>query len=184
MAYHSSRATSPCLEALPKRHTPPPRYIRAVSQDPLRPRHLDTGRQCESSTPASSRFPHDLVGLNVLVVDDDSGSLDLFATALSLCGAAVMTASSALEALRIMQERRPHVVLSDIAMVGQDGYWLVREIRGLPDPTSRSVPVVATTAYGREHSRDRALAGGFNDFLPKPVDPELLCRTIAKAAGR
>jgi CheY-like chemotaxis protein len=120
----------------------------------------------------------------VLVVDDDSGSLDYFAAALNFCGATVMTASSALEALRLMQERRPHVVLSDIAMVGQDGYWLVREIRGLADDAARAMPVVATTAYGREHSRDRALAGGFTDFLAKPVDPELLCRTIAKAAGR
>jgi CheY-like chemotaxis protein len=120
----------------------------------------------------------------VLVVDDDGASLDFFAVVLKICGAAVMTASSALDALGLFLERQPDVVLSDIAMVGQDGYWLVREIRGLPDQAARGVPVVATTAYGRDHSRDRALAGGFNDFLPKPVDPELLCRTIAKAAGR
>ena len=176
-------ANSPRLEALPKRHTPR-HYIRAVSQHPLRPEVPDTGSQHESSTRTQSRFPRDLVGLNVLVVDDDSGSLAFFAAALNLCGAAVMTAPSALEALRLMQERRPHVVLSDIAMVGHDGYWLLREIRGLPDPTARAVPVVATTAYGREHSRARALAGGFSDFLPKPVDPELLCQTIAKATGR
>jgi CheY-like chemotaxis protein len=44
--------------------------------------------------------------------------------------------------------------------------------------------VVATTAYGHEHSRARALAAGFNELLPKPVDPEVLCRTIARMAGR
>ena len=61
----------------------------------------------------------------------------------------------------------------------------MREIRGLADDAARAVPVVATTAYGREHSTERALAAGFNDlFLPKPADPEVLCRTIAKAAGR
>jgi len=46
------------------------------------------------------------------------------------------------------------------------------------------MPIMATTAYGREYSRDRVLAAGLNDFLPKPVDPELLCRTIAKTVGR
>jgi CheY-like chemotaxis protein len=122
--------------------------------------------------------------VNVLVVDDDSSNLDFFAAVLKICGAAVMTASSAVDALVLVRERRPDAVLSDIAMVGHDGYWLVREIRGLADDAARAVPVVATTAYGREHSRKRVLAAGFNDFLPKPVDPELLCRTIAKAVGR
>jgi CheY-like chemotaxis protein len=176
-------SNSPHLEALPNRPTRRRWHIRDAKQDPPPPEPPDRGQR-ESSTPTRSPFPRDLVGLDVLVVDDDSGSLDYFAAVLNLCGAIVMTASSALEALRLMQERRPHVVLSDIAMVGQDGYWLVREIRGLSDDTARAVPVVATTAYGREHSRDRALAGGFNDFLAKPVDPDLLCRTIAKATGR
>ena len=176
-------ANSPRLEALPNRPTRRRWHIRDATLDPPPPEHPDRG-QHGSSTPTRPPFPRDLVGLDVLVVDDDSGSLGYFAAALNLCGATVMTASSALEALRLMRERRPHVVLSDIAMVGQDGYWLVREIRGLADDAARAVPVVATTAYGREHSRARALAGGFNDFLAKPVDPELLCRTIAKAAGR
>ena len=174
---------SPRLEALTNRHTRRRWHIRDAKQDPPPPELPDRG-QHESWTPTRSPFPRALVGLDVLVVDDDSGSLDYFAAALTLSGATVMTAPSALEALRLMRERRPHVVLSDIAMVGQDGYWLVREIRGLADDAARAVPVVATTAYGREHSRDRALAGGFNDFLAKPVDPELLCRTIAKAVGR
>jgi CheY-like chemotaxis protein len=76
------------------------------------------------------------------------------------------------------------VVLSDIAMVGHDGYWLVREIRALPGAAGPALPVVAATAYGREHSRARALDAGFTDLLGKPVDPELLCRAIARAAGR
>jgi CheY-like chemotaxis protein len=177
-------ANSVRLEALPNPHTSRRWPIRAANQGPLPSEHSNRGGERESPTRARLPFPRDLVGLHVLVVDDDPGSLDFFAAALNLCGATVMTASSALEALRLMQERRPHVVLSDIAMVGQDGYWLVREIRELPDHAGRTMPVVATTAYGREHSRDRALAGGFNDFLPKPVEPELLCRTIAKAAGR
>jgi CheY-like chemotaxis protein len=138
----------------------------------------------ESATPRPSLLPRNLVGLKVVVVDDDETSLDYFALALSACGAAVMTASTAVEALRLVQAGCPDVVLSDIAMVGRDGYWLVREIRGLADQAARLVPVVATTAYGREHSRERTLAAGFSERLPKPVDPEVLCQTIARMAGR
>jgi CheY-like chemotaxis protein len=125
-----------------------------------------------------------LSGLTVLVVDDDEGSLDYFTMALQAAGAAVLPASTAVEALKVLQQARPHVVLTDIAMPGQDGYWLVREIRRLPNPSVRGVPVVATTAYGRVHSRDRALAAGFADHIAKPVEPDVLCGTIARVTGR
>jgi CheY-like chemotaxis protein len=140
------------------------------------------GRPAEASAPRPPGLPRNLVGLHVVVVDDDEDSLGYFAAALRACGATVTTASTALDALALVRECGPHVVLSDIAMVGQDGYWLVREIRGLPD--RGAVPVLATTAYGREHPRAQAVAAGFNDLLPKPVDPEVLCLAIARAAGR
>jgi CheY-like chemotaxis protein len=138
----------------------------------------------ESARPAESRPRRRLAGLKVVVVDDDEGNLDYFAMALRTYGAEVATASAAVEALRLIQQEKPDVVLSDIAMVGHDGYWLVREIRGLADPSVRRVPVVAPTAYGREHSRARTLAAGFTEHLPKPVDPDVLCQTIAGLAGR
>ena len=122
--------------------------------------------------------------MRVLVVDDDEDTLELFAAALMACGAEVNTASRAPDALQLLAEWPADVVLSDIAMPGGDGYWLVREIRRLSDARLSSVPVMAVTAYGREHSRARALAGGFVEHLQKPVDPEVLCRTVAKAAGR
>ena len=138
----------------------------------------------ESARPLESGSRRRLAGLKVVVVDDDEGNLDYFAMALRAYGAEVATASTAVEALRLVQQERPDVVVSDIAMVGHDGYWLVREIRGLADQSVRRVPVVATTAYGREHSRARTLAAGFTEHLPKPVDPDVLCRTIAGLAGR
>jgi CheY-like chemotaxis protein len=96
----------------------------------------------------------------------------------------VTTAASARDALAVIADRRPHVVLSDIAMPDGDGYWLVRELRQLADPEVSGVPVVAATAFGREHSRERVLASGFVDHVQKPVDPEELCRAIGRAAGR
>jgi CheY-like chemotaxis protein len=118
------------------------------------------------------------------VVEDDAPSAEYFAAALGTAGATVVTAPTAVEALRAVVERRPDVVLSDIAMPGHDGYWLVQQLRALPGAAGRHVPVVATTAHGGSHSRDRALAAGFVDHLPKPVEPESLWAAIARAAGR
>jgi diguanylate cyclase len=131
-----------------------------------------------------SPLPSVLAGVRVLVVDDDEDSIEVFAAALAACGADVATANSAPEAVRLHAARPADVVLSDIAMPGRDGYWLVSEIRRLADARVSGVPVVAATAYGREHSRSSALAAGFTDHLQKPVDPEVLCRTVARAAGR
>jgi len=171
-------------EALPKRPPHRHRSLRAGAENrPFRDDRL-VGVPGEAFTPRSPGLPRNLVGLQVVAVDDDEDSLEYFAAALRACGAAVLTASTAVDALALVRERGPHVVLSDIAMVGQDGYWLVREIRGLAGQDARAVPVVATTAYGREHPRARALAAGFVDLLPKPVDPEVLCLAIARAAGR
>jgi CheY-like chemotaxis protein len=170
-------------EALQKQNAWRRQHIRAATEDRSQDANAIVGGHRESTTPRPSRLQRNLVGLRVVVVDDDDSSLDYFAMALRTCGAVVLTASTAKDALRLVQEQRPDVVLSDIAMRG-DGYWLVREIRGLADQAASLAPVVATTAFGREHSRAGALAAGFNEFLAKPVDPEILCRTIANMAGR
>jgi CheY-like chemotaxis protein len=133
---------------------------------------------------ARGRLPRVLSGVRVLVVDDDADTADLFATALAACGADVVMATSAAEALRLLATRPPDVVVSDIAMPGADGYWLLREIRRLSDARARSVPVVAVTAFGREHVRARTLGEGFVDHLEKPVDPERLCLAVARARAR
>jgi len=138
----------------------------------------------EFSPSRLSPLPRILVGARVLVVDDDEDSTELFATALAACGAQVVTATGAREALRRLTAWLPDVVVSDIAMPGADGYWLVNELRGLADERAGSLPVLAVTAFGREHSRARALAAGFVDHLVKPVEPEALCRAVARAMGR
>jgi two-component system, chemotaxis family, CheB/CheR fusion protein len=171
-------------EALPMRPQHRHRGLRAAADDrPFRDDRV-VGRPAEWSTPRPPTLPRNLVGLQVVAVDDDEDSLEYFAAALRACGATVLTASTAVAALALVRARGPHVVLSDIAMVGQDGYWLVREIRALADEEAQAVPVVATTAYGREHPRARALEAGFVDLLPKPVDPAVLCLAIGRAAGR
>ena len=173
--------TAPRLEALPRERLTRLTTGGTGPGDRESPRR---GALPPRERPAPSPLPRNLLGLRVLVVDDDESTLEFLTAALGYCGAEVVAAASAPEALAAMGPTRPHVVLSDIAMRGHDGYWLLREIRALPDPALSSVPVLAATAYGRSHSAERTCAAGFAGHLAKPVDPEVLCRAIAAAAGR
>jgi len=171
----------PHAEALPERRQ------RVRSQDMRRHPDGQGPRQAERPSATAARpagLPRVLTGLHILIVDDDHDILDLFATALRACGGEVAAADNASDGLALAIRTRPHVIVSDIAMVGEDGYWLIGRLRQLSTDILPQVPVVAATAYGREHSRTRVLAAGFTEHLQKPIDPEELCRVVAKVAGR
>ena len=171
---------APRLEALPTF-----RRVRLTAGEPgPDDRRLPPPGAAPRPRPAPSPLPRNLMDVRVLVVDDDESTLDFLVAALGYCGAQVTAATSAAEAMATIAKARPDVVLSDIAMREHDGYWLLREIRGLPDPVLSRVPVIAATAYGRVHSQDRTRAAGFVGHLAKPVDPETVCRAIAAALGR
>ena len=169
------------LEALP--HRPLRRRVQAGA-DPARREETWRSTPPGDPDPGAGPLPRNLVDVNVLVVDDDASTLEFLAVALAHCGARVTTASGAGDALAVLSRACPDIVLSDIAMPGQDGYWLLREIRRHVDPAVSAVPVVATTAYGREHSQTRTRAAGFAAHLAKPIDPDDLCRAIAALMRR
>src|SRR5262249_42424672 len=81
-------------------------------------------RREEQPAQRSGPLQRILVGLRVLVVDDDADILELFGVALTACGADVTTTDNARDAIALAARMRPHVIVSDIAMVGEDGYWL------------------------------------------------------------
>jgi CheY-like chemotaxis protein len=116
-----------------------------------------------------ARSPQLLSGLNVLVVDDDSDTLTLMATALKRRHANVTAVSSAGEAIQEITRKRPDVLVSDIAMPDEDGYGLIRKIRSLENGVSENLPAVAITAYAKEEDRERALSAGCQIYLAKPV---------------
>jgi CheY-like chemotaxis protein len=131
------------------------------------------------------RFPADaLVGLHVLVVDDDAEARELIRTVLEYGGALVTVVATARDALRTLQRLTPDAVLSDIAMPHENGYWLIREIRALDAARGHRLPVIAITGHTLVHGPDRTLPAGFDAHLRKPVDPWELCRTIAALARR
>jgi len=106
---------------------------------------------------------------------------DLVALTLAKCGASVTVASSAQDALDLLPNLAPDVVVSDIAMPDVDGYEFIRRFRALSRPKGAKVPVIALTAYGSVQDRDRALEAGFDRHLAKPIDPVELVRTIVKS---
>lgn len=124
-----------------------------------------------------------LNGLHILVVDDDHDTLEMMSAALSEADAKVTSAPSVNEALSRISESRPDVIVSDIAMPVHDGYEFIKRVRALQDGLS-TIPAVAITAYAREEDRDRALTAGYQEYLPKPVEPIELIAALARLAGR
>jgi CheY-like chemotaxis protein len=133
----------------------------------------------------SDRFPADaLVGLHVLVVDDDSEARMLLRTVLEYGGALVTVVATARDALRTLQRVTPDAVVSDIAMPHENGYWLIREMRELEGVRGHRIPAIAITGHADVHGLDRTLEAGFDAHLTKPVDPWDLCRVIATLVRR
>jgi PAS domain S-box-containing protein len=116
-----------------------------------------------------------LRGLRVLLVDDEPDSNEIVRVMLASAGAEVRVACSAAQARDVLGCWRPDLLVSDVAMPGEDGCALVRGLRARSDET----PAIALTAYARPEDRDRVLAAGFQTHLPKPVDPGELIASVA-----
>jgi len=128
--------------------------------------------------------PISLRDLRVLVVDDDGEGRELAAVILTNAGAETRTAPSSREALAILAQWTPDVLVSDLEMPEEDGYALLRRARREATLLGRRLPALALTAYGRSEDRVRVLAAGFNLHLAKPVDPSELALAVASLGGR
>lgn len=84
----------------------------------------------------------------------------------------------------MLQRERPDVLLSDIALEGEDGYSLIRKVRSLSQDKGGRIPAAALTAYGRLEDRMRALSAGFQLHAAKPVEPAELVAVVASLAGK
>ena len=82
------------------------------------------------------------------------------------------------------QEPRPDLIVSDIAMPGEDGYSLIRRVRAMEPDQGGRIPAIALTAYSRTKDRVQALAAGFQIHMPKPVNAAELAIAIAGITGR
>ena len=124
-----------------------------------------------------------LAGLKVLVVDDESDAREVVSRALTDCGASTAAVASASEAIEMLGEFKPDVLVSDIRMPVEDGYALIRRIRALGSNAS-ALPAVALTGLAHPEDRRRALTAGYQSFVPKPVEVRELAAVIRRVAGR
>jgi PAS domain S-box-containing protein len=124
-----------------------------------------------------------LQGIRILAVDDEADTRDMLRVVLERFGANVITAASAQDALDVLLTFKPHVIVSDIGMPEEDGYALIRKIRALPAELGGDVPAIALTGYVRVEERMRALAAGYQMFVPKPVEVGELSEVIAGLVG-
>jgi signal transduction histidine kinase/CheY-like chemotaxis protein len=131
---------------------------------------------------AAARASESLRGVRVLAVDDNPDTRELVETVLSRGGAEVRSSASAAEALAVLREWRPDVLLSDIGMPHEDGYELIRRVRALDASRGGDVPAAALTAYARHEDRKLTLAAGFQMHMVKPVNPAELIAAVARLA--
>jgi len=125
-----------------------------------------------------------LMGVRLLVVDDDPGARELISGMLEGFGAQVSVAESGQAALSLLFAQRPDVLIADLGMPGMDGYALIEQVRALDPDFGGLTPAVAVTAYASPQDRLRALQAGYQNHVAKPVEAEELAIVIASLAGR
>jgi PAS domain S-box-containing protein len=125
-----------------------------------------------------------LTGVSVLLVDDLAEARELITFALVNRGAEVKAAASAAEGLSALGEWRPDVILSDLAMPGEDGYSFIRKVRKLSEESGGKIPAATLTAYAGNKEYLKSLEAGFQAHITKPVEWDELIIVVASLAGR
>jgi two-component system, cell cycle response regulator DivK len=114
---------------------------------------------------------------NVLIVDDNPMNMKLVRVLLTGEGYEVRTAADALEALDILKEWRPLLILMDIQLPGIDGLELTRRLKA--DPGTEEIIIIGLTAYAMKGDEGRILAAGCDAYIAKPIDTRTLPDVIA-----
>jgi CheY-like chemotaxis protein len=118
--------------------------------------------------------------VRILLVDDEPEMLDILEQYFRDCGARVTVAHSARTALAAIMLEPPDILVSDIGMPGEDGYWLIRAVRALPCESGGALPTIAMTGDVVTNSRSRVLQSGFDEVRGKPFDLEDFAVLIAR----
>ncbi|WP_052055731.1 PAS domain-containing protein [Myxosarcina sp. GI1] len=148
--------------------------IPLINPLPTEPQHSDP----TEPTVETNRFN----GIKVLVIEDEVDSRELLSLVLELRGAEIVTVASANEALEVLSELVPDLIISDIGLPGMDGYTLITQIRSLPQ--GQDIPAIALTAYTGEIDRQRCLNAGFQEQISKPFNVNELIATVTRLMSK
>jgi len=118
---------------------------------------------------------------SILIVEDDQDSREIYREILLHSGFEVETAASGTEALRLVGEKHPDVILMDISIPEMDGWAVTSELRD--DPRTTDIPVIIVTAYAFRADRIRAEGLGCASFLTKPCEPSRILAEIQRVLG-
>ncbi len=131
-----------------------------------------------TSSDGAYLHPPELIGLRILVVEDQADARDMLVELLRECQAVVHAADSAAEGMRLLEEHRPDILLSDVGLPKEDGFSFIRRVRALGAERGGALPAIALTAYARSQDRARALGAGFTTHVAKPIEPPALLLVI------
>lgn len=130
-----------------------------------------------AATHAAAALHVPLAGMStVLLIEDNADSREMMAMLLGMLGYQVLEAANGIDGLRLAQQERPAIAVVDIGLPDMDGYAVARKIRALP--VLQNMTLIALTGYGQEADRQRAMAAGFDSHLVKPLDMDVLVKTI------
>ena len=142
------------------------------------------GVRSEAATPGRRRRRTDdqgrLEGVRVVAVGQEASTRDLLRELVSGWGADVRLAASTDEALELVTDDPPDLIVSDVAALGPDGYALMRRLRTLEPSRGGGLPALALTGHGGPEDRARVLAAGFQGQLTKPIDPDALRSALSR----
>ena len=114
----------------------------------------------------------------ILIAEDNATNRELFRELLEARGYDVDEASDGPEALRMLEQTQPDILLLDIGMPVLDGFAVVRAIR--ENPRLAALPVLAVTAYAMQGDRERILTSGFDGYLSKPINAKSLAEELER----
>lgn len=142
-------------------------------------------RQHPQSRPQALPVPPaiSLNDVTVLVIDDEQDARNLLKQFLESAGAVVYLARSAMDGMKCLRSRPVDVLICDIGMPDEDGFSLIRRVRALDDRQKSEVAAVALTAYARLEDRTEAIRAGFQNHMPKPVEPAELLAVVQSLAS-
>ncbi len=114
----------------------------------------------------------------ILIVEDNPMNMELVRDVLETSGYTVRGATSAAEALEVLKETVPDLILMDIQLPGLDGLQLTRTIK--QNPRTKDIIIVALTAHAMKGDRERILEAGCSGYIPKPIDTRELCQEVGR----
>ena len=141
----------------------------------------ETDSSGEDKKRITKRDGKPLNGISILIVEDDMDSREVLQLYLEQSGAEVISAESAEQAMILLRKSNgnlPDVIVSDLAMPGEDGYSLISRIRKLPLERGGAIPAMALSAFASSDDKQKAFSAGFQKYHTKPFEPDGIIEDI------